>query len=199
MYARKLLPLLLISCAAPLFAEELIPPSDMVKVLQARPVECVLNEFDNTTCDAVTEYAFLGSRRGFASGTSLLEIEDDYYVRMTFTDALSVTENGLCSTGNQSIKDTYLELVGETAYLGEFRRDELDDDLRTLLEGQVINPMAALLEGAVACQQYYYPDGQHRPNELSYKSFLDGEVIEEGRVLLLTSADAHRIELAPMK
>lgn len=178
-----------------LWAQEEIDPMRMVEILEKTPIFCTFEEDNQQDCNVVEEYNFFTETRGFLIGTGIMRISEKEYIRMTFTEAVQVTNKGFCSTGSQAIKDAHLEVVREVDYLGNFRRYDLEDDLREFLQKQVLNPMIALFETSTSCVRFFSPQNPSKPNEIEYTTYLDDEVLESGRGLLLNESDAYRLKL----
>lgn len=189
--------LVLYTLAFPASAQEEISPEQMVELLKANPIECVLPSNGTQGCNAVEVYSFLTDTRGFVATTLALEINDTEYLRIVTTGSFRVTDNGFCSTGAQAIKDAHLEVVRQLDYQGDFRRYDLRDDFREIVQKQFLNPMIEVFESSTYCVKYFIPENQSKPNEIEFIGYLDGEVTNEGRSLLLGIGEAPRIILSP--
>ncbi|WP_127116258.1 hypothetical protein [Shimia sediminis] len=193
----SLLHLVIFTLAPPALAQEKIPPERMVELFKASPIECVLPSNGAQGCRSVEVYSFLTDTRGFVTTTTAFEINDTEFLRMHTTDSFRVTDSGFCSTGAQAIKDAHLEVVRQLDYQGDFKRYDLKDDFREIVQKQFLNPVIAVFDSSTYCAKYFIPQDQSQPNEIEFIGYLDGEVSNEGRSLLLGMDEESRIILSP--
>lgn len=182
-----------------LMAQQVISPKQMVEHLEKLPIVCVIPTDGSKGCTSIELYSFLTGSKGIALSTGVFPIQRRKYLRMTFSQPFRVSGKGFCVTGAQPIKDAHLEIVRKLNYQGSFTGQELNSRSRDLIQKQLLNPLIALLETSTICTRFLMPKTRSATNEIAYISYLDGEVIEEGRMLLFSSSSASKLKLSPIQ
>lgn len=178
------------------FAQEEIPPQRMVELLRVNPILCGVPLSGSQQCTDVEEYSFITDTRGFLVSTLIFEVNESEYLRITSTDTVTVTDEGICSTGSEVLENAHLEIVRDQRLEGDFRRYELRPDFREQVEDLFLRPVIEMFADSTFCARYFLPEDQTQPNEISYVAYLDGEVFEEGRDRFLGISDTSRIVLS---
>ena len=180
-------------------AQQSVSSKRMIETFRDFPIVCTVPEDAKSGCSSIEEFVFLTNSKGISVGTLLLEIGARQYLRVMITQPLRATANGFCAQGAQPIKDSHMEIVQSLKYLGNFSRTKLSEDSLELVQKQFINPMIALFGSSTVCTKFQIPENRARTNELTYQSYLDGELLEQGRVLLYSSESASELKFSPVE
>lgn len=184
--------------SAPVGAQQKISPQQLYQTLSDFPVVCLVPEGGGPGCVGIEEYSFLTKSKGLSVSTGLLEIDSRQFLRMRVTAPFSLTNDGLCFTGSQPIKDAHFDIVQNRNYPGSSRGQRLTDSSKDFVEKQILNPMIALFDSSTLCTIIQIPEEREKSNELEYASYLDDEIVERGRVLLYKSRNSSKLKLTPI-
>ena len=191
----KLFFLLVLLPSVALAQQELSAPF-MIKHFKDNPIVCYDPE-GGSGCSSIEEYSFLTGSKGLVVGSVAFEVDRRQYLRMTVSTPISVKGNSFCFRGAQPIRDAHLEIVNKLNYQGNFRRSPLPASAQELVEKQFLNPMTALLGSSTVCTKFNLPKARDKTYEVGYVTYLDGEVMDEGRAFIYGRNAASQLILTP--